>query len=468
MLKETDLHTLYKRFSLRKGLFSDREFYKNFLTIAVPVSLQSFLTASLNLTDNIMVGQLGDASIAAVGLANQVYFILQLVLFGIGGGAAIFISQYWGGKNTENIRRVTGISLVMALAVAALFFLPAFLIPEQILSVFSSDTQVIGLGGIYLKTVCPSYMLMAFSVCLAAALRSTGNVKLPLLANIVGIVINTTLNYVLIFGMFGLPALGVRGSAIATVIARLAEDLVLIYFVYVKKNIVAAAPRELTGIPPELVKRFVSKTGAVILKELIWAVGVTIYMVVYARLGTQAYDSININNTIRQLVLVWCSGIANACLIMVGSLIGAREEERAYVYAGRFLKITLSVGVLTGILLISARGLVLSPYKVSAEVITSAGNILFINGVILAASVFNNVAIVGMMRSGGDIRFSIIMDFIAVWVIGLPLSVVAGILLRLPVELVFLLVNLQEFYKFILCLKRYRSRKWINNLVKDA
>lgn len=182
-----------------KRLFSGREFYRNFLTIAVPVSLQSFLTASLNLTDNIMVGQLGDASVAAVGLANQVYFILQLILSGIGGGASIFISQFWGGNNMQNIKRITGISLVMALTAAMLFFLPAYLLPRQVLSIFSTDTQVVGLGSIYLKTVCLSYILMAFSVCFSAALRSTGNVKLPLFANVVGIFINTVLNYVLIY-----------------------------------------------------------------------------------------------------------------------------------------------------------------------------------------------------------------------------------------------------------------------------
>lgn len=354
MLKETDL---YKKISLRKRLFSDREFYRNFLTIAVPVSLQSFLTASLNLTDNIMVGQLGDAGVAAVGLANQVYFILQLILFGVGGGAAIFISQFWGGKNMENIKRITGVSLLMALIAAMLFFLPAFLIPRKVLSIFSSDTEVVALGSVYLKTVCMSYIFMAFSVCFAAALRSTGNVKLPLFANVVAIVINTVLNYVLIFGMLGLPALGVKGSATATVIARLAESLVLVYFIYFKKNIVATTPKDLFDIPMNLVKRFLSKTGGVILKDTVWAVGVTIYMVVYARLGTQAYDSININNTIRQLALVWCSGIANACLIMVGNQIGAKDEAKAYIYAGRFLKITLCLGVLMGILLISARGL---------------------------------------------------------------------------------------------------------------
>lgn len=458
--------TLELKLNSKPGFFSDKEFFGRFISIAIPVTLQYFMAASLNLTDNIMVGQLGDASIAAVGLANQVYFILNLALFGIGGGTSIFISQFWGSKNYDNIKKITALGLVMALISSLIFFIPAFFVPRQVLSIFSADANVIGLGSTFLKTVCISFILMAFSICFASALRSTGNVRLPLFANITGIVVNTALNYILIFGKLGFPAMGVAGSATATVIARLVEFLILLYFIYTKDSIVAAKPRDLFSVHSELVKRFFTTSGAVITKDIVWAVGTALYMVIYAHINTEAVASVNIVSTIRQLAFVFFGGISNACLIMVGNKIGANENGAAYKYAGIFLKMTLAAGVIVGAAIIVARPLVLSPYNVSELVKQNVTGILVITGLLMAIQTFNTVMIVGAMRSGGDVKYSLILDIVTVWVVGMPLGLIGGYLFKLDIVWVFLLINLQEVYKFICCVKRYLSRKWINNVVQ--
>lgn len=445
----------------------DTEYYSTFLKISVPVALQSFISASLNLIDNIIVGQLGDAYIAGVGLANQFYFILNLILLGVSGGAAIFISQFWGNKNIANIKKVLGLSLILAVSSAAIFFLAAVLMPQKILSIFSTDAEVIRLGSSFLRIVSFSYILTAISTCYATTLRSTGNAALPMTASIIAIIINTALNYILIFGKLGFPSYGVAGSATATVIARIVELLILLIIVYVKKSIAAAKLKELFDIPSALFKRFMTTSGAVIFKDVIWALGTTAYMIIYARLGTEAIASINIVQTVRQLSFVLFTGIANACLIMVGNQIGANRQDTAFAYAKRFLKMTVFFGIAIGITVILSRNLLLSPYHVSNGTIKGAYNVLFVCGILLFFDVFNMVSVVGIMRSGGDINFCIVMDMIAVWAIGLPLAIIGGIILKLPVEWVFTLISLQELFKFVLCLKRFVSRKWINNLVHD-
>lgn len=450
----------------RQRLFTDREFYKIFLSIAVPVAIQNFLSSSLNLTNNILVGQLGDASVAAVGLANQVFFILNVILLGIGGGVSVYISQLWGSRNIAPIKKVVSLSLFITMAAAFIFFLPSFLIPESVLALFSKDTSVIALGSQYLKPISFSFLLMAPSVCFSSALRSTGNVRLPLITNIISLLVNTALNYILIFGKLGFPAMGVSGSAIATVAARLTEITILLTAIYSGDRVISIKLHDLVNIPADLVKRFFNTSGELITKDVIWAVGTSIYMIIYARIGTEAVASMNIISTIKNLAYVLFGGVSNACLIMVGNKIGAGEDKTAYKYAGRFLKITLVLSGILGLLLVLVRPLILSPYKVSAIVLDNAYNLLLASAIMMPATSFASVSIVGVMRSGGDIRYTIVLDLIAVWFIGLPLAWLGGIILQLDIVWVFLMISLQEMFKAIFCFRRYKSRKWINNVVR--
>ncbi|HPZ04803.1 MAG TPA: MATE family efflux transporter [Clostridiales bacterium] len=446
-------------------IFGDRGFRKRFLSIAIPVTLQQFLTSSLNLTNNILVGQLGDASVAAVGLANQVYFILNVVLLGIGGGISVYISQFWGSRKYDQIKKVVSLSMIITMTAALIFFIPSFAAPGFILSLFSKDMSVIGLGSEYLRPVSISFLLMTFSICFSSALRSTGNVRLPLVANFVGIVVNTVLNYVLIFGKLGLPAMGVAGSAIATVVARLMESLIILWAVYASNNIVSIKPKDLFNISADLIKRFFSTSGELIAKDVVWATGTSIYMVIYALMSTEAAAAVNITSTIRSMTFVFFQGVSNACLIMVGNKIGENDNDTAYEYALRFLRITLVISAAVGCILIFSRPLVLAPYKVSQTVIDNAMGLLVVAAVIVPFQSFASEAIVGAMRGGGDIRYTIFLDLAAVWFIGMPLAWLGGLVLHLDIVWVFLLVSLQEVFKAVLCYWRIRSKKWINNVV---
>ncbi len=448
-------------------LLADQDFYKSFFKLALPITVQYFISASLNLVDNIMVGQLGTIELAAGGLANQVYFLLLLFLLGISGGASIFAAQFWGKKDLPNTRRILGLGLMISGGASLLFFLISVFNSQAILRLFSQDRSVIELGAEYLRITSFTYPMTAITACYAAVLRSIGEVKLPMRVNLIAIVINTVLNYLLIFGHFGLPQLGVAGAAIATLIARLVETAVLLAASFHHPNRLASKPAEMFRISVLLTKRFISTTGIVVAKDLIWALGMVLYMVIYARMGTEVVASINIVSTTRQLLFVLFNGIAGACLVMVGNQIGAGDEPKAFLYSKRFLIITTITGIFTGILTALGNGLILAPYKITASVFQQSQAILLMNALFLPATVINMVAVVGILRSGGDIMFCLIMDLVAVYLIGMPLAILGQSVWNYPVEGVFVLISLQEIFKMVLCLKRFLSKRWINNLVND-
>lgn len=451
--------------TILQGIFNDRNFYQAFLKLAVPVTLQYFFAASLNLMDNVMVGQLGATELAAVGLANQIYFILLLFLLGIGGGASIFAAQFWGAKDIRNIRRILGLSLMMSVASALIFFLVGFSQSQTIIRFFSDDPAVIHLGGRFLKLTSFSYLLIATTSCYAAVLRSSGEVRLPMMVNAVALLVNTILNYLLIFGRCGFPRLGVEGSAIATLIARLVELILLLSVSYYHRYVVAAKFSELTDISPVMVKRFFNTTGTVVVKDVIWAIGTTLYMVIYAKMGTEVVAAVNIVTTVRQLAFVLFNGIASACLVMVGHQIGAGDEKQAFQYAGRLLAITSVAGVVMGGLMGLGCQWILSPYKVSPYVLQQSEAMLLVFALFTPLVVFNMVAVVGVLRGGGDTMFCLIMDLVAVYGIGLPLAYIGQTVWKMSLAWVFAFITMQELFKFILCLMRFLSKRWINNVV---
>jgi len=449
-------------------LFADIDFYKAVFRLALPVTLQSFIMASLHMVDNIMVGQLGEIPIAAVGLSNQVYFNLHLYINAVAGSCSIFISQFWGKNDRGNIRKILGLGLMVNSLSAFLFFLAGALIPQTILALFSNDPKLISIGAGYLRITAFSYVMMAVTATYSAALRSMEEVKLPMRASIIGLSTNAVLNYVLIFGYLGFPKLGVIGAAIGTVIARFLELGILLAATYGYKYLDISKFKEMFRIPKDLVKRYFSMSSIVVAKDMVWAIGMTIYMGIYGRMSTDVVAVMNITNTIRQVATVFFIGLANACLIMVGKEIGAGDEEKAYIYSERFLTMTIVIGLFMGAVVFALKGLLLMPYKISAETAADAVRVLTVFSVILFAAVFNMVGVVGVLRSGGDATFCLVMDTIAVYIIGLPLAYMGGLVWGLPIYWVFALVNIQEFYKMFSVIKRFITRKWINNLVKDV
>jgi putative MATE family efflux protein len=448
--------------------YRDPEYFTNVRKIALPIIAQQAMFSLLNMLGIIFVGQKGDASVAAVGLAGQIAFLLNLVHFGIVSGAAMFTAQFWGKRDIPNLRRVLGLCLLLALSASLIFFALAQLFPSQILRIYSRDAEVIALGTNYIRTFSWTFIFFAITFSYALVMRSTGNVILPTMVGVGALFISTLLSYLLIFGRFGFPELGIQGAAVAMVIARFLECATLLTITYRTKSPVAASFRELFGFDRVFLGKVIKPMLPVILNELFWSLGITTYNIIYGRMGTQAYAAMNIVSTIEQVAFVVFIGVSNATSVLVGNRIGAGKEDEAYVYAGRSLGVGIVGGIFLGIILQLVKAPVLSLYRVSPEVIENAGYIINVVTFFLWVRVNNMTTVVGILRAGGDTRFSLFLDGIIIWIVGVPMAYIAAFKLGLPVYFVYLFAMSEEAVKWVLGIRRYLSRKWINNLTVNV
>jgi putative MATE family efflux protein len=446
------------------ALFQDSTYFKSLARIAVPIAAQHFFTSSLNAVDVIMIGQLGETAVAAVGLANQVFFLLVLLMFGISSGAGMFTAQFWGKRDITNIHKVLGIGLLLGISSSLLFSIAGLVFPEFILGIYSKDAAVVALGSTYLRRVAYSYLFTSITFSFASVLRSTENVKLPMVVSIVALSLNTVLNYLLIFGNFGFPKMGVEGAAIATLIARSLECAVLITLTYRLRTPVAARLKELVGFNRLFVQRYLKIALPVMFNEMLWSLGITIYNIVYARIGTESIAAMNISATIENMAFVLFIGISNAAAIMIGNRIGANEESIAFDYGRRTLIIGMAGAILVGLIILISKDAILNLYQISEAARQYASMILTIMSFSLWVRVSNMTMIVGILRSGGDTRFSFVLDVGSVWLVGVPIALIGAFVFHLPVYGVFLLIMSEELVKMLIGFWRFSSRKWINNL----
>ncbi len=448
--------------------YRDPEYFFEMRKIAVPIIIQQLMFSGLNMLGVVFVGQKGDASVAAVGLAGQVAFLLNLVHFGIISGAAMFTAQFWGRRDIPNLRRVLGLCLILAIAASLIFFTLAQLLPYQILGIYSRDMQVIQLGAEYIRTFSWTFLFFAITFSYSLVMRSTGNVKIPTAVSVFALAISTILSYALIFGKFGLPEIGIQGAAVAAVIARAIECVLLITLTYAGKSPVAASLRELTDFDATFLARVIKPMLPVILNELFWSLGITTYNIIYGRMGTASFAAMNIVSTIEQVAFVVFIGISNGTSVLVGNRIGAGKEDEAFIYAGRSLGLGILGGLLIGAALQLVKVPILSLYRVSPEVIVNAGFIINVITCFLWMRVNNMTIVVGILRAGGDTRFSLFVDGIIIWIVGVPMAYFGAFVLHLPVYFVYLFAMSEEATKWLLGISRYRSRKWINNLAAQV
>lgn len=444
--------------------YKDPDYFSNVQRIAIPIIIQQLMFSGLNMLGVILIGQKGDASVAAVGLAGQIAFLLNLVHFGIISGAAMFTAQFWGKRDIPNLRRVLGLCLILAISASFIFFTLSQLFPSQILHIYSKDPVVIELGTSYIRTFSWTFLFFGITFSYALVMRSTGDVKTPTVISVGALLISTFLSYSLIFGRFGLPELGIQGAAVAAVIARCIECVTLLLIIYLRKSPVAASFRELTGFDRVFFRRVIKPMLPVILNELFWSLGITTYNIIYGRMGTQSYAAMNIVSTIEQVGFVVFIGISNATSVLVGNRIGSGKEDEAYRYAGRSLGLGILGGMLLGLVLQLVKVPVLSLYKVSPEVVQDASRIINVVSFFLWVRVNNMTTVVGILRAGGDTRFSLFLDGIIIWIVGVPMAYLGAFVFHFPVYLVYLCAMSEEATKWFLGINRYFSRKWINNL----
>ena len=445
----------------------DKKFIKTLMLLAIPIILQSLVTASLNLLDNLMIGSLGENEIAAVGISNQFYMLYYYTIMGITLGAGIFMSQFWGKKDVTSIHKFLGISLVVGMISTIFFAILAFFFPEMIMKIFIDESIVIEQGVAYLKMVALSYIFTTISLAYAAALRSIGQTKIPMYGSLVGLVFNGILNYIFIFGKFGAPVMGVAGAALGTTVSRFMELAFILFIIYKNKNVVAGKISQLLDFNFDLIKRYFITATPVVFNDVMWIAGITAYFIAYSKLGINATATMQIANTINNVFNIFGIGIASASAILIGNKIGAGKEEDAKEDAIKISVFGVLIGIIIGIFFFFLSPFIAMLFKITPETYENLIFVLKVMAIILPLRFFGITQIIGVLRGGGDVMYAIITELVAVWLIGVPLSFIGAVYFNLPITIVYILVCLEEPFKAIATYPRLRSGKWIKNLVKN-
>lgn len=445
-----------------------RDFFSRLIFLSLPIMLQNLLMASVSFIDTMMIGMVGEEAIAAVGLANQMFFLITLFFFGVSSGAAIFVAQYWGAQDRQSMHKVMGIALLISLVGALVSSMFSFVFPETIMAIFSDDPAVVAFGKDYLEVVAVSYLFTAIVMVYSTSLRSTGDAKTPLYIAVLSMSLNVVLNYVLILGKFGFPRLEVKGAALATTIARGVELVLLLLLVYGKKRAVAASITSLVGFNRSMVKKYFITCLPVILNEMFWSLGMTTYKIAFSRMGMEVIASVNVSEAIQNLFFVVLMGIANASAIMIGNRIGENRIDMAKIYASRLLNIGLITGTFLGGLLAVLAPWLSIPFNLSPTVAHMTSRSLLSLGLLVPIKAYNMVLVVGVLRSGGDTRFSMFAELTGVWLIGVPCAFIGAMLLQIPIYYLYVFIGLEEAFKLVVGAFRIKSGKWINRLTEDV
>lgn len=444
----------------------DREFWARALRLALPISFQNLLMSIYSLVDTLMVSWLGDVALSSTGMASQWGWLMQLAMFGLSSGASVFFAQYWGVRDIKKINKIYGIALLHMLAISLIFGAVAMFSPQFVIRFFNDNETVIKSGATYLFYMSFAYPAYALTIIFSSVLRSTEHVRLPMFVSLMTTIENIVINYILIFGHFGAPAMGVAGAAIATVISVWTGAVVIFVISMATKNTLRAPLGDMISFDRTLLFKFYKVATPVVLNEFLWALGTMCYNIILGNLGYQYYTGVTIFRTFEGIAFVMFIGLCNACCVIVGKAIGSGKPDEAYRDALRFSVLVPLVSVFVGVTAIIFRTQIVSLFNIGGQLsdvtLATAAGIIVIYGIIIPFRNIPFIQIVGVFRSGGDTLTGMKYDICCVWLIALPLMAFAAYVLRLPFLGVYTAMAVgEDCVKFLLCIRRFRSRKWI-------
>ena len=436
-------------------------FRKTVFAFLLPMAIQNLINVAISSTDVIMLGRYSEVTLSASSLASQVQFILILLLFGIGSGATVLTAQYWGKRDIKSIEKVMAISIKVAFTLSLFFFIFAFFFSRNAMRLFTNDESTILEGIKYLKIVSFSYLTTSISIVYLVTMRSVERVVISTVTYATSFVSNFIINYLLIFGNFGFPKLGIRGAAIGTLIA--------IYIYYNTKNhhFFSIKSKYIKSLDPILKKDFLKYSSPTMMNELLWASGTATGVAILGRLGNSIVAANSITSVVRQLAMVFAFGLANTAAIMVGKEIGKKDFHTAEIYSKKLLLYSFLSSLLGVALLLIAKPFIIKKFSLNIEVenyLNFTLNILFYY---IPLQSISAVLIVGVFRAGGDTKFALIADILPLWCGSVLISAFAAFYLNLPTKVIYLLIMSDEIIKQPLIIWRYRSKKWINNVTRE-
>lgn len=444
----------------------DKEFYKTLVKIALPVALQQLISLSVVMLDNVMVASLGDLALSAVSLANQVTVFFTLFVRGVSGGAALMISQYWGKRDYERIRQIFAIIFQVTAALSTAVTVFVFFCPALVMRMFTDNAEIIASAEDYIRIVSFSYFLFALSDTFTAMLRCVEIVKITFAVSVFSLFTNFFFNYSLIMGNFGFPRLGIEGAALATVITRALELLIVTaYFFFVQKR-VPTKPKELFRADRLMYKDYLKYGFPILCGDIQWGLVGVFKAMIIGRLGIVMVAAASIADTVMQLCLIFSNGAASAACVIIGKTVGVGNYPKTREYSKTIQIIFAAVGIVMCGTLFFTRTLPVSLFNVTTETAALADRLLAIGALTLLGTSYHMACFTGINRGAGDSRFVFKVDMICGWFIVLPASLLSAFVLNAPLPIVFLCTKIDQCFKWIIAFFRLRGDKWIKNIVR--
>ena len=441
-------------------------FLKMVCALAVPVALQSMLQSSFSMVDQVMLGQLGEIPVAGVGMAGKFASIYSVVISAIGAVAGIMISQYLGQKNRREVRRSFFANLLFGGGIAAFFTALCILFPSRIMGVYTKDAQTLHAAAEYLLFLSGTFVPMAGATLLSTLLRCLEKPRLPLYASIAAALLNTGLNYVLIFGKLGLAPMGVKGAAIATVASQWANFLLMLRML--PRGLLAPEKNEPKGAVRLNWRQFLSMLLPLLVCEVLWSLGENVYAAIYGHMSTDASAAMTLTNPVQGLVIGALCGLSQAAGVIVGKRLGSGETEAAFWAAKKLLLYGAAGSLLLSAAVVLLSGIYVTIYQVDAAVRSMTQQLLFAYALIAPFKVLNMILGGGILRSGGRTKYVMFIDMLGTWCFGVPLGLLGAFVWKLPVAGVYFLLSLEECVRFGISLAVFRGKKWMNRLEAGA
>jgi putative MATE family efflux protein len=446
----------------------DKEFYKKFLALSVPIALQQLLKALMHFIDNIMIGSLGEDAIVGVGDANQIAFFIIVAMFGVCSAGWVFAARFHGEGDTGGIKSTLGLCLIGTFIIGFVFFVLALVIPEGLISIFNQTPGVVESGSEYIRIVGISYIFTGISQAYANVLKGCQRTRIPVVTGFISVSVNACINYALIGGNWGFPALGVQGAAIGTVVGSLLDAALIVIISYLRGNEAKAKLSELfPGIARmgKLMGEFIKVGMPIIINETMWALYSVALVILYNKMGVGVAAAMSVAGALDRLAYVVYMGIANTSGVMIGNQLGEGDREKAYIYARRFLRMAPLSTVAVGALVLLALPLFLAQYDITAATSEMVRRVVYINTALAWVIMINNTNIIGVLRGGGDTRFAAMIDLAGCWALTLPVAYITALALRLPIYVVYPCAMLAgESFKLIFGLRRFLSGKWMHDI----
>ncbi len=448
-------------------MIREKSFYQMFGVLTLSLALQNLLTYSVNLADNIMLGAYSETAMSGASLGNQLQFLLQMLVTGAGEGAVVLGAQYWGKKNYQPIPHIIGCALRFGVSMAAILFVAVLFFPQQLLGLLTNDAAVIAEGVRYLHIICFTYLIFTATNILTASLRSIGIVKIGYIISASTLCINICLNYCLIYGNFGFPELGIQGAAVATMVSRTVELIIVVLYLKYKEHRLHLTLRKLIFIDTSYLQDYRRVSLPVLINQAMWGIAQMVQTGILGHLGAAAIAANAIAVLVFQVISVVAYGAASASAIVVGRTIGEGGQDKLRQLVHTLQVLFLSIGVVTGLLIFVARMPILSIYQISEQARTLAMQFMTVLAVTTVGTSYQMAVDCGIIRGGGDTSFSAKMNVISMWGIIVPIAALAAFVWRLPEAAVFFFLKWDQLYKAIPVVIRLRSWKWVKKVTRQ-